>query len=557
MRLKQLAQLKRGEADLETLALSISGEAPSPPVYKSVKTALASSMPGGVKLAAEKITPPVASPFLWSVKNTSTQLLLGGYVPDDKLREQLFAQAKALFPKLALVDRTEVAAGAPDGWTKAAQAALTHLASLKSGTADLKDRDMVFQGEAADEATALAVRKALRLDVPQAFKLAEQIRYPKPERVAPENYLMSITADGTAIEVAGYVPNDAARAALVEIVKQRYPGRPVTDKLQIQPGAPEGWQECIVAGLNQLPRLKAGKALLNDKKLLVTGSTDDYAVAQSVPPNVKVAAGASCDTATEIQFTGQITTDLTWGASHGEDGSLVLEGDIPDEASRSLLLDAAQKLFPNAKPADHMKVKAAPMDPWNAVALRGLEQMARLKQGHAMLVKQQLTVGGRADSEAAAADVRSALGKNVPADFKVQDQIEVAARRVEIIQEADRCQELLRETAKGGTITFDRAKADLTADSTSTLYTLADIANECPAFHIEIEGHTDNEGTDERNQRLSDRRARAVVDFLVRAGVDAKRLSAVGYGSTRPIADNTTADGRAKNRRIDFTVKAN
>ena len=201
--LKQLAQLKRGSVDMERLDMSIEGEAPTPPVYKGVKTALATNMPAQVKLASEKITPPVANPFVWSAKNNANQLILGGYVPNEKVREQLFAQAKALFPKLALVDRTEIADGAPDGWTRAAQTALTQLASLKNGTADLKARDMLFQGEAADEPTAQAVQKALRLDVPQSFKLTEQIRYPKTETPAQGNYIMSIIDGGAAIEVSG------------------------------------------------------------------------------------------------------------------------------------------------------------------------------------------------------------------------------------------------------------------------------------------------------------------------------------------------------------------
>lgn len=553
--LKHLAQLKRGSAELESLDFSIAGEAPTPPVYKGVKTAM-QTMPGGVKLASEKITPPVANPFVWSAKNASNQLALGGYVPNEKIREQLFAQAKGLFPKAALVDRTEVADGAPDGWLKAAQAALVQLASLKSGTADLKARDMIFQGEAADEATAQAVQKALRLEVPQSFKLTEQIRFPKPERSGPANYLMAVTADGTAIIVDGYVPSEEARAALIELVKARYPGRPVTDKLQILPGAPEGWQECIVAGLNALPRLQSGKALLNDRKLLVTGTTSDYGVAQSVPADVKAAAGKSCETATEIAFTGQVTTDLSWQAEHAENGALVLTGEIPSEDSRPVLTQAARRLFPGAKITDQMTVRAAPVEPWTALAVRGLEQLAKLRRGTAALSGKQVSLTGLAGSEAVVSDVRAALARELPQGFTATDRIEVS-RQIEIIAEADRCQELLRETAAVGIINFDRAKADLTSDSSDTLNQLAEIANACPAFRIEIEGHTDAEGTDERNQRLSDRRARAVVSYLSRVGVDARRLSAVGYGATRPIADNNTPEGRAKNRRIEFTVKTN
>jgi peptidoglycan-binding protein ArfA len=69
----------------------------------------------------------------------------------------------------------------------------------------------------------------------------------------------------------------------------------------------------------------------------------------------------------------------------------------------------------------------------------------------------------------------------------------------------------------------------------------------------EIAGHTDNVGNGAANQKLSEARARAVVEYLRSKGIDASRLTAVGYGDTRPIADNATAEGRAQNRRIALT----
>ncbi len=84
---------------------------------------------------------------------------------------------------------------------------------------------------------------------------------------------------------------------------------------------------------------------------------------------------------------------------------------------------------------------------------------------------------------------------------------------------------------------------------------LADAAKSCPTRTIEIGAHTDAEGTPERNQALSDRRAQAVVDFLIREGVAPTALKAVGYGQTRPIAPNDTPENRQKNRRVEFTVK--
>lgn len=112
----------------------------------------------------------------------------------------------------------------------------------------------------------------------------------------------------------------------------------------------------------------------------------------------------------------------------------------------------------------------------------------------------------------------------------------------------------MNRAAREGIIRFARASAAIERASTNTLDALARVAKSCPGFKIEVGGHTDAEGTDERNQRLSDRRANAVVDHLVEAGIERDRIKAVGYGASKPIADNETADGRARNRRIEFTV---
>jgi outer membrane protein OmpA-like peptidoglycan-associated protein len=69
---------------------------------------------------------------------------------------------------------------------------------------------------------------------------------------------------------------------------------------------------------------------------------------------------------------------------------------------------------------------------------------------------------------------------------------------------------------------------------------------------FEVGGHTDSSGGDAINQPLSERRARAVVEHLVSRGIDASALTAKGYGASRPLADNATSEGRAKNRRVEF-----
>ena len=79
--------------------------------------------------------------------------------------------------------------------------------------------------------------------------------------------------------------------------------------------------------------------------------------------------------------------------------------------------------------------------------------------------------------------------------------------------------------------------------------------NANPYLNIEIGGHTDNLGDPQKDQELSEQRAKNVMAYLISKGIPEKRLSARGYGMLKPISENKTAEGRAKNRRVEFIVK--
>ena len=91
--------------------------------------------------------------------------------------------------------------------------------------------------------------------------------------------------------------------------------------------------------------------------------------------------------------------------------------------------------------------------------------------------------------------------------------------------------------------------------SFKSLDEVARLMNEDPTLMLDIDGHTDSQGSDESNQVLSENRAKSVKDYLVKKGVEENRLKSTGYGETKPIADNKTAAGRAKNRRTEMTVR--
>ena len=101
-------------------------------------------------------------------------------------------------------------------------------------------------------------------------------------------------------------------------------------------------------------------------------------------------------------------------------------------------------------------------------------------------------------------------------------------------------------------ITFDVGKSTIKPESMAEINRIAQLMKDNPDIKFSVEGHTDNTGSAASNQTLSDARSKAVVDKLVEAGISKDRFKSAGKGQTSPIADNSTDEGRAKNRRVEF-----
>jgi outer membrane protein OmpA-like peptidoglycan-associated protein len=111
------------------------------------------------------------------------------------------------------------------------------------------------------------------------------------------------------------------------------------------------------------------------------------------------------------------------------------------------------------------------------------------------------------------------------------------------------CSEFNFNNGKSFVMNFPSGSHALTANEEKTLERMA----ACIDGDVEIDGHTDNVGTTESNLNLSQKRAKAVVDYLVKKGVPKERFVVKSFGESQPIASNDTAEGRSQNRRIEFT----
>lgn len=121
------------------------------------------------------------------------------------------------------------------------------------------------------------------------------------------------------------------------------------------------------------------------------------------------------------------------------------------------------------------------------------------------------------------------------------------------------CPEVTQEVQKqlndyARTILFDTGKATIKTESVSVMVDIIQILNEYPNAKFTVEGHTDSVGSSESNQKLSEARANAVLNFLINEGISSTRLTAIGFGEDKPIATNDTANGRKQNRRVEINL---
>jgi len=123
--------------------------------------------------------------------------------------------------------------------------------------------------------------------------------------------------------------------------------------------------------------------------------------------------------------------------------------------------------------------------------------------------------------------------------------------------EVERVGEGIKITLGENSVNFDLNKATLTSTAKANLDKLVPVFNEYPDTDIQIFGYTDSSGSDSYNLTLSEQRAASVKTYLSSKGIKSARIVAKGMGEADPIADNTTKDGMAKNRRVEFAITAN
>jgi OOP family OmpA-OmpF porin len=230
-------------------------------------------------------------------------------------------------------------------------------------------------------------------------------------------------------------------------------------------------------------------------------------------------------------------------------GVFTLKGTVASEGEKSQILRRAREIYGYRKVMDILKVNNETASAtWLPGVLSLLPLMSKGVDNAYLKVegKEIILKGEVATEERKAIVIKEAQAGAGPA-LQVVDQLHVAGEEAKV-------QSSMNEQIAGPTIEFNAGSAAISPHGVMLLDVLVLILQSAPQTRIEIGGHTDNTGDPSYNLDLSRRRATAVRKYLISQGVAEKRLTAVGYGQEKPIADNSTPEGRLKNRRIEFKI---
>ena len=230
-------------------------------------------------------------------------------------------------------------------------------------------------------------------------------------------------------------------------------------------------------------------------------------------------------------------------------GKVVVGGVVPDEATRAAILARVRELYGADRVVDQLGVDRLAAPPNWAQHVRSVldPDLKQVTQGQLRIAGNVVEVSGNVDSEAVRTQLLGQIATqlNNPT-YTVRDGLRVGAPS----------QQLLDSALAQRTIAFEVGNATLTPAGTKVLDDLVPVLHKFSGRRFEIVGHTDDSGPRESNVALSAARAAAVKTYLAAKGIAPADIVTSGARPDRPIAPNNTADGRARNRRIEFRVLA-
>ena len=552
--------LSWAEVDADGLQVFLAGTAPS-----EASRFKALSVAGTVVDAARVIdqmlvedakimTPPR---FSIEILRNDSGLSLSGLLPASTDREALMAAiAKATdgAPAKDLLESADYPE--PETWEDALDFAVDSLSLLPRTKISVDSTRVVVKAMVDSPADKRRLETELARAAPDDVRLSLDISAPRPV-ITPFN-LRFLIENGVAKFDACSADTEETRARILRAAGRA--GLETKADCTIGLGVPSPkWGEAVEQSIAALAELGGGSLTFSDADISLL-------VQQGTPQNVFDDVVGKLESSLPDVFAlhavllePEDKSDAAqpeFVATLSPEGLVQLRGRVGSELARQTLDSFAKARFSSR--SVHMTARVAeglPRD-WSLRTLTGLEALTYLSNGAVTVTPDELTVTGdtgQADASAAISGfLADKLGEG--SQFSINVTYREELDPIASIPTPEECEAKIASVQSGRKINFEPGSSTIDGNGAAIMDDIAEILRECGDIRIEIGGHTDSQGREEMNERLSQERAQAVLNELRARRVLTSSFTAKGYGESQPIADNDTEEGREANRRIEFRL---
>jgi OOP family OmpA-OmpF porin len=551
------------DVDIDGLQVILSGTAPDEAArFAAISTA-------GTVVDASRVIDQVqisqrdaatAPPFSVDILRNDAGVSLIGLVPAGEDREAILDRIGTI-GAVEVTDLLEPAPyPVPETWPAALGFGLDALASLPRSKITIEASRVTVTAIADSAAAKRATERSLRDSVPAGIELVLDISAPRPV-LTPFTLRFVKDERGARFDACSADSPDARDQILAAA---RDAGLPGEASCLVGLGQPSPrWAEATVLGIRAVNELGGGSVTFSDADVLLqappgtrqadfdriagalqTSLPDVFSLKSVIPETPAAASDAATDDVVEFV------------ATRSPEGQTLLRGRLPDELTRDAVQNFALARF--GTDGTDMTARIAEGTPpgWGVRVLVALEALSELNDGSLTVRPDVIRVtGNTGNAEAQDEIARLVTGKLGEETNLVLDVTYVEALDpVAALPTPEECVERINAAIAVRKITFEPGSTSIESGALATIDRIAEALRECQTVKMEIGGHTDSQGSEGMNERLSQERADAVLTAIMARRVLTANLTAKGYGESEPIADNGTEEGRESNRRIEFRL---
>ncbi|MCL2714627.1 MAG: OmpA family protein [Alphaproteobacteria bacterium] len=361
-------------------------------------------------------------------------------------------------------------------------------------------------------------------------------------------FVWSVERNVVRVKLSGSAPLPAVQAALVETA-HKYLGKvDVEDSMKFARGAPPHFEAAATLLVEQIARLQSGSIRISDGSVSLSGMARELGDREAVAGALTTLPEGFTVAANDIKAPPYVFQAYKDPVA----GTVSLNGYVPDDNVHARIATAAAFKFFDEKVNDNLKRSAGAPGSFGNAVVAALGALSRLSTGTLEISDNEVQLKGAALYDNAAEDIRVGLGREFPEGWHYKAEIWLKPVPAQYV-DGPVCQQLFSDLAAKGRIRFEYAGAEINRDSLGMLDRVVETAMRCPSVNVDVIGYDDGDGDASANQALSQKRAQAVVGFLVGAGLAESRFTAL---AAAPPAPSKEGEDRKPGRRIEFVVRS-